>query len=149
MNIIIPLHKYEGEYIFFAESVPNIVPSYDTFSKILFMSPIVTINNILIETPIISQQQTDFKQKYNFDVNANKDTINSLITIESQLLNSYKYTTHTTKTPKYLLSDNLHQGYIKTNLNRLSHQQSTLYLNLCGIWETSVSYGVVYKFVKV
>jgi hypothetical protein len=95
-----------------------------------------------------------FKNTYN--VNDNKDIINTILNIEENLLSNANITE---KTAQYKLKDQITSGFFKFFQNGNVKSESTktkqslvttrFILKISGIWTTDVNYGVTYKFIKV
>ena len=142
MLVVLPIHDYKQEHITFLTPVKNnIIDGY--FTRILYTDPIVTIRGIYIHFPLKGYviESMSHKQIYTFDLQLNHPMIENMMKIEKNILEKFS----STKEPKYVITEQLQQKYLK--INHLDN--TTLVLKISGIWETSTTCGIAYKFVMI
>jgi hypothetical protein len=145
MNLLTSIDSYEPQNVLFCETIKNnIIPESD-FVRILYSTPIMTINGIYLHVYIDDLSCDKFYNKHKcvFNTSAHKDTITKLKMLEESILSSLTLPDHT---PLYKLHDQLSIGNIKT----LDHIETSSCLNfvlkISGVWITDKNYGLTYKF---
>jgi hypothetical protein len=160
MNLVKELEQYNDQYLYFCEPIKNNIINDGNFIRILYSTNTVTFNGIYL---LISFNDVIYEKYYNkykciFNVIQNKELIDKIKTIEDVILKKI----HTVnKIPQYKIYEQLKNGYIKIfqnfqnihnvhNVQGLKNKKNhTFILKISGIWETSVNYGLTYKFTKI
>jgi hypothetical protein len=124
--------------------------SEGTFIRILYSNSMFVLNGIYLtfSLDIISNEKYYNKHRCNFDLNAHRELIENIRQIEEGLL---KKVSIRNKTPQYKITEQLRNGNIKIftdNVEKMNTSSDFL-LKISGIWETEMSYGVTYKFIKM
>ena len=148
MNIVKTIEQYDENNIYFCEPIKNNIMNEGSFIRILYSTNKFVMNGIYIYVNLndISIEKFYNKYKCNFNVSFNKDLINKLKIIEENIL---KKLTISNKTPQYKIYDQLKIGYIKVFCENNFKFNSQFILKISGIWETSLNYGLTYKFIKI
>jgi hypothetical protein len=119
------------------------------FIRILYSTPLFVINGVNL---FISLNEVNIEKYYNkfkccFNPNHHKDMIDSIKTIEENLLKNVNIKN---KIPQFKIYEQLKNGNIKIFYENIEKFNSNLFmLKISGIWETEFHYGVTYKFVKI
>lgn len=147
MILVKTIDQYDDKSLFFCEPVKNNIINESNFIRILYSTPNIVINGIyiLINLYDIASEKYYNKYKCNFNILNNKYIIDKLKIIEEDILKKYK----TSKLPIYMIYEQLKSGYIKIMTDVGNKQSSTFILKISGIWETSLNYGLTYKFIKI
>jgi hypothetical protein len=147
MNIVKRLDQYDENNIFFCEPIKNNIMSEGNFIRIIYSTNNIVLNGIyllLTLNDIVCDKYYN-KFKCSFNTTIHKDIIDNIKVIEEQILEKYKIKN---KTPQYKIYDQLKIGNIKI-FNEIENKiTGTFVLKIAGIWETTNSYGLTYKFVK-
>ena len=148
MNIVKTIEQYDENNIYFCEPIKNNIMNEGSFIRILYSTNKFVMNGIYIYVNLndISIEKFYNKYKCNFNASFNKDLINKLKIIEENIL---KKLTISNKTPQYKIYDQLKIGYIKVFCENNFKFNSQFILKISGIWETSLNYGLTYKFIKI
>ena len=146
MNLVKKIEQYNNNSLFFCEPIKNNVMNEGNFIRILYSSDIMVLNGIylFINLTDITCEKYYNKYKCNFNTNNHKDLIESIKTIEEDILKKYK----TTKLPSYKIYEQLKCGHIKLFNDSGNHTSCSFILKISGIWETQTNYGLTYKFIK-
>jgi len=149
MNIVKTLHQYDENYIYFCEPIKNNIMDDGNFIRILYSTPTFVLNGIylLIRLNDVIIEKYYNKYKCIFNVNAHKDTIESVKKIENNLLKKINITN---KLPHNKIYEQLRNGNIKifSEVNGKTNT-NTFLLKISGIWETETHFGLTYKFSKI
>jgi hypothetical protein len=118
------------------------------FIRILYSNKYFTLNGIylLVTLNDVFTELYYNKYKCTFNPTNHKKIIDNLKLIEEDLL---KKKNIKDKMPKFMIYDKLQSGNIKMFNDIGSHNQINFILKISGIWETSDSYGLTYKFIKI
>jgi hypothetical protein len=148
MIIALKLDQYEDKCIYFCEPVKNKVIEEGNFIRILYTNQFVTLNGvyIIISFNDVTVEKYYNKYKCNFNVYTHKKIIDKIRTIEENILNTYK---NTGKFKQMKIYEQLQQGIIKIFNETENKINNNFILKISGIWETPLSYGLTYKFIKV
>lgn len=88
MNIAKNLNQYNENYVSFCEPIKNTIINDSIFIRILYSTPILTLNGIYLLIPfnnIIIEKQFN-KCKYSFNMNNYTELIEKIKTIEENIL---------------------------------------------------------------
>lgn len=149
MNIVKTIDQYDENNIYFCEAIKNNIMNEGSFIRILYSTYQFVINGIYLYISLndITIEKFYNKYKYNFNINLNKELINKLKIIEENVL---KKIIINNKIPQYKIYEQIKNGNIKVfcenNNTKINNQ---FILKISGIWETSVNYGLTYKFIKI
>ena len=156
MNIVKTLDKYDDNYVYFFDPIKNNIISDGSFIRILYSTPLFTLNGIylLIVLNEINIEKYYNKYKCNFNVNTHHLLIEKIQQIEEKLLEKYIYGNKIlySKIPQYKIYEQIKNGNIKIfceNIKKNNNNNNLFILKISGIWETDISYGLTYKFIKV
>jgi hypothetical protein len=120
------------------------------FIRILYSSPHFILNGIYLYISLHEIHIEKYYNKYkcNFNVLDHKDVIESIKTIEENIL---KCVNIKNKIPMNKIYEQLKNGNIKifTNDISLKTNNSAFILKISGVWETEFHYGVTFKFSKI
>jgi hypothetical protein len=145
MYLIKTIEQYDPNYIFLCDPIKNNIMVDGQFIRILYSTDTMVINGIylLIQLNDVTCEKYYNKYKCNFSIVKHKELVERLRTIEEDILRKY----HTSKIPSYKIYDQIKYGFIKLfdDVQNTSHPQ-TFILKISGIWETSLHYGLTYKF---
>jgi hypothetical protein len=149
MNIVKTLDQYDENCVYFCEPIKNNVMNEGNFIRILYSTSTFVLNGIylLLNFNDISVEKYYNKYKCSFNVNMHKEIIESVKTLEENLL---KKITIKYKFPQSKIYEQLKNGNIKIFSDANFKQQSnTFLLKISGAWETDTHYGLTYKFSKI
>lgn len=150
MNITKKIEDYDDKCIFFCETIKNNIINEGNFIRILYSTPFVTLNGIylLMNLNDVSCEKYYNKYKCNFNCNTNKEIIDKIKIIEEKIIKKCEIKD---KIPQYKIYDQIKNGIIKTinDIEINSGMQCSFILKISGIWETSINYGLTYKFIKI
>jgi hypothetical protein len=148
MNIVKKLEQYDDDNIFYCEPIKNNIMNDGNFIRILYSTPHFILNGIylLVELNDIVIEKYYNKFKCTFDVFTHHYIIEHIKLIEEKLLSKYnnKY-----KVPQYKIYEQIKNGNIKIFCDNLNKNNNFFILKISGIWETELSYGLTYKFIKI
>jgi len=148
MNIVKRIDQYDENNILFCEPIKNNVMNDGSFIRILYSTPLFTLNGIylLINLHDITCEKYYMKYKCSFNYSAHKDIIDNIKVIEDDILKKYEIKD---KTPQYKIFEQLRNGNIKIFSEVSNKSISYFILKISGIWETQYNYGLTYKFIKI
>ena len=150
MNVIKKLEQYNENYVYFCDSIKNNVMSEGNFIRIIYSTPIFSLNGVYLVFTLNNIAIEKYYNKYKciFDVTNHIDLLEQINKIENNLL---KKISIPNKMPQYKIYDQLKNGNIKI-FSDYSVKTSTNFdylLKISGIWETDTQYGITYKFSKI
>jgi len=154
MNIVKTLDQYDDNYVYFFDPIKNNIISDGSFIRILYSTPLFTLNGIylLIALNDINIEKYYNKYKCNFNINTHHLLIEKIQQIEEKLLEKYIYGNKSfySKIPHYKIYEQIKNGNIKIFCENIKKNNNNLFiLKISGIWETDISYGLTYKFIKI
>jgi hypothetical protein len=146
MNIVKTIKQYNEDNIYFCDPIKNNIMNEGKFIRILYSTNNILLNGIylLISLNDITCDKYYNKYKCNFNVQTNKETIDSLKNIEENILNKIEIN----KLPQLKIYEQLKNGNIKL-FNEVNKNVSSFILKISGVWETQFNYGLTYKFIKI
>lgn len=149
MNIIIEKDDFNKDYVFFQNSVKNIIMNEGNFIRIVYSNSLFVLNSIIltIQLHITHFEKYFNKYKYVFDCNYEntKKEIEKISAIEKQILDRIPFPG---KRPNYRISQQLSYGNIKFYTEALPFDEDQkIYIKLSGVWETEQEYGISFKFI--
>lgn len=146
MNIVKTIKQYNEDNIYFCDPIKNNIMNEGKFIRILYSTHNILLNGIylLISLNDITCDKYYNKYKCNFNVQNNKETIDSLKNIEENILNKIEIN----KLPQLKIYEQLKNGNIKL-FNEVNKNVCSFILKISGVWETQFNYGLTYKFIKI
>jgi hypothetical protein len=150
MNIVNTIEQYNEDFIYFCEPIKNNIMNDGKFIRIMYSTPLITLNGIyiLINFSYTSIDKYYNKFKCNFDATKHSNIIEKIFVLEEGLL---KKSNIQGKTPQYKLYEQLKTGNIKFLLNTMANIDkinSAFLLKVAGVWETDTEYGLTFKFIS-
>ena len=118
MNIVKRIEQYDENNVFFCEPIKNNIMNDGNFIRIIYST-----NNIALH----------------------KDIIENIKIIEENILKKYNIKN---KAPQCKIYEQLKIGIIKLFNDIGNKPNGDFILKIAGIWETTNSYGLTYKFFK-
>jgi hypothetical protein len=150
MNIVLNLDQYNEQFVYFCEPIKNTIMNDGNFIRILYSTNNVVFNGIylLISLNDIICEKYYNKYKYIFNINSDEHIkiIEKLKNIEENILKNISIEN---KIPQLKINEQLKNGYIKLFQNIQTNEYYNFILKISGIWETTNSYGLTYKFIKI
>jgi len=152
MNIVITLDQFQTNNIYLKPAIENNIIEDSKFIKIIYSNNLMTLNSLFIHFPLKKYSiETYFKKnKYIFDIEANKKTLDSIFTIEENILKMFT----SNKCKKYIIKQSLSNGFLKIYPNHIENNESVstdeygdFIIKISGIWETNDECGVNYKII--
>jgi hypothetical protein len=153
MNIAKNLNQYDENYITFCEPIKNTIINDSTFIRILYSTPILTLNGIYLLIPfnnnIVIEKQFN-KCKYSFNINNYTELIEKIKVIEENILKKIDICD---KIPQFKIYEQFISGNIKIFFDYLNNNTTStnnlFILKISGIWENQTNYGLTFKFIKI
>ena len=135
MNVIKKLEQYNENYVYFCDSIKNNVMSEGNFIRIIYSTPIFSLNGVYLVFTLNNIAIEKYYNKYKciFDVTNHIDLLEQINKIENNLL---KKISIPNKMPQYKIYDQLKNGNIKI-FSDYSVKTSTNFdflLKISGIW---------------
>lgn len=149
MNLIIDIDKFNSNYVYFIESVKNIIINNSDFIRIIYSNEMFMLNGIFLRINLkIDNSYVYFnKCKYSFSYNDNKDEIEKIILIEQNILHMININN---KVPVFRLGEQVINENIKLFYDSpQKNSEIKLILKISGIWESDTEYGMIYKFINI
>ena len=148
MNIVKTLEQYNDDCVYFCDPIKNNIMNDGYFIRIIYSTPIFTLNGIYLSINIthLTIEKYYNKFKCSFDINLYKNLIESLQTIENNIIKKINIRG---KIPQYKIYEQLKNGNIKIFSENIDKINNTFLLKIAGIWETDMYYGLTYKFIKL
>ena len=145
MYIVQKIKDFDRENIFFGKNILNNVIPNGRFIRILYSTPLCTINTILLSLNLtgVSFDKNYIKYKCCFNSNENNVTIQKITIIEKKILSKLNIN----KKQVFNISDQLCSGNIKVFSDDYNTCNKDIALKISGIWETEKEYGITYKFM--
>jgi len=160
MDIVFESKDISKYNIFFLETKKNIIMN-GKFTKLVYSDENVILNGIYILFPPSSNytiEKINIKIFLHFSPIEILQWIQSITTIENDILMSYKSVFGVSKNPLYLLSNQLYNGNIKVfnEIDKRKSSSSLIYsdgteiykkyiLKISGVWENEENVGLSYK----
>lgn len=148
MNIVKTLEQYDEDCVYFCDPIKNNIMNDGYFIRIIYSTPIFTLNGIYLSINInhLTIEKYYNKFKCSFDTNIYKELIERLQTIEDNIIKKINIRG---KIPQYKIYEQLKNGNIKIFSENIDKINNTFLLKIAGIWETDMYYGLTYKFIKL
>jgi hypothetical protein len=148
MNIVKTLEQYDEDYVYFCDAIKNNIMNDGYFIRIIYSTPIFTLNGIYLSINInhLTIEKYYNKFKCSFDTTLYKELIERLQTIEDNIIKKINIRG---KIPQYKIYEQLKNGNIKIFSENVDKINNIFLLKIAGIWETDMYYGLTYKFIKI
>jgi hypothetical protein len=148
MNIVKKIEQYNEDHVYFLEPIKNNIMNNGRFIRIIYSTPLFTLNGIYISFNInnISIDKYYNKYKCSFDTNQHKDIIDKLRNFEEGLIKKIGIVD---KNPQFKIYEQLKNGNIKVFSNTSEKLGNYFLLKIAGVWETTNEYGLTYKFLTI
>ena len=145
MNLVIPIEKFNIQYIFFENSVKNTIIDDSEFIKIIYSNELVSLNNLYLSFKFNAQhfEENYNKRKYYFS-NRHLSLIKNIVLIEKQILQLLNYT-HLE--PMFTIRDSIEKGYIQcmNNNNNNSNINNNKNYNNYNNYNNNYNYNKNYN----
>lgn len=150
MFLVKNLCQYDDNFVFFCDPIKNNIINDGNFIRVLYSTNDITLNGVflLVKLKDISCDKYYNKYKCSFNINNHKDLLEGIKLIEESILEKFK-NTFCNKYPEYKIYEQLKNGFIKIFQEIQSKTVHNFILKISGVWETQISYGLTYKFIKV
>lgn len=152
MNVVIKENQFNISNVYYTEPIQNIVMDNSTFIKLIYSTENIMISGLclLLQLKITTKEIYFKKLKFTYDINANKEILNKIYDIESNILNKFG----NQKKQRKILYESLSSGIIKlfpNNENELNNNNinNSFILKISGIWENDTEYGLTYKILYI
>ena len=148
MNIVKHLEQYKEDHVYFLEPIKNNIMNNGKFIRIVYSTPLFTLNGIYISFNIINTSIDKYynKYKYSFDTTQYKEFIDKLKIFEEGLIKKIGIID---KIPQYKIYEQFKNGNIKVFSNTSDKIGNNFLLKIAGVWETATEYGLTYKFLII
>ena len=154
MNIVKTLEQYNEDFIYFCDPIKNNIMNDGYFIRIIYSTPIFTLNGIYLSININHLTIEKYYNKYKccFDNTENSIIIENIKNIETNILRKINIRD---KIPQIKITEQLRCGNIKIfseqdeNTYNSETKNNQFLLKIAGVWETDLYYGVTYKFIKL
>ena len=151
MNLVLDIGDVQKRNLYYCDPVNNTVMDDSVFVRTGYTNELFTLNGVYLNCPLrVNKVEKYFhKYKYMFDYNSNMDLIDSLIRLEREIIGSYNING---LVPVYKLRDQLLSLHIRVFENDdsllipLDSGEYTFTLKISGLWQTSQSCGLTFKF---
>ena len=149
MNLLLKASQFDLSYIYFLDKKINIIMD-GFFTKICFSDEYISLNGVFLISPFTNYHKQYYQKNFiQFDVNANREFINRLSTIEKQIIQYYTmFYGITNKTPVFNLKTQLQNGYIKYYVEYYGSNKGSYYIKISGVWESQSEIGITYKIIE-
>lgn len=150
MNIALSINQYNINNIYYCDSIKNNVVNDGTFIRLIYSTDYFVTNGVNISVPFTDVAIEKYYNKYkcSFNVNNNKNSVESIYHIEKEILD--KVNTNG-KIIQMKISEQLKNGNFKIfseNIDKPTNVQLFI-LKISGIWETENYIGLTFKFCKI
>jgi hypothetical protein len=148
MNIVKHLEQYKEDHVYFLEPIKNNIMNNGKFIRIVYSTPLFTLNGIYIGFNINNTSIDKYYNKYkcSFDTNQYKEFIDKLRSFEEGLIKKIGIID---KIPQYKIYEQFKNGNIKVFSDTSDKIGSHFLLKIAGVWETVTEYGLTYKFLII
>ena len=148
MNIVKHLEQYKEDHVYFLEPIKNNIMNNGKFIRIVYSTPLFTLNGIYISFHINHTSIDKYYNKYkcSFDTNQYKEFIEKLRIFEEGLIKKIGIID---KIPQYKIYEQFKNGNIKVFSDTSDKIGSHFLLKIAGVWETVTEYGLTYKFLII
>lgn len=146
MNIVKNIEQYNEDHVYFLEPIKNNIMNNGKFIRIIYSTPLFTLNGIYIRLNInnISVDKYYNKYKCSFDIIQHKDLIDKLRIFEEGLIKKIGIID---KIPQFKIYEQFKNGSIKVFSDTSEKISDKFLLKIAGVWETITEYGLTYKLL--
>ena len=145
MKLFLRSNQININDVFFLDKKNNMIMD-GKFTKLIYSNRFLTLNSLYILLPI--KNATVQKNVLFFNVFQNEDVIQSIESVEKQLLQTYLDFYGINKTPIHSLRYNLKNGSVKFYKHDAFHRNTMYYIKISGVWENATEIGVTYKIIE-
>lgn len=168
MFVSIPIQDFDTTNVLFSDAVPNLIMKNSTFVKMLYATELCTTNGLYV---LITMNNVEVRKFQDGTITRlifqNTQMFERLEHIEASLLDQYQRMfdsesdkvkllhkdgfVEIEKTPIMKLKEHLERKSIKlpNHIPEGHYSQMKLIVKLSGVWVTTTSYGITYKFIPV
>ena len=148
MNIVKKLEQYNEDHVYFLEPIKNNIMNNGRFIRIIYSTPLFTLNGIYISLNINNTSIDKYYNKYrcSFDTVQYKDLIDKVRVFEEGLINKIGIVG---KIPQFKIYEQFKNGSIKVFSDTSDKIGNHFLLKIAGVWETTNEYGLTYKFLII
>jgi hypothetical protein len=151
MNLILDIKDVHKRNLFYCDPVNNTVMDDSVFVRTGYSNEMFTLNGIYLNCTLHVNKVDKYfhKYKYMFDYNSNMELIDGLVKLERDIIANYNING---LVPVYKLRDQLLSLHIRVFENDetlvipLDSGEYTFTLKISGLWQTSESCGLTFKF---
>jgi hypothetical protein len=149
MYIVIQLNNFNIKHVFYQSKIKNTMMENSNFIRIVYSNELFILNGIFIkfDLNLIVIEKSFNKYKCLFDPFENIKTIESIGSVEKQILEQINYTP--LKKPIYRIYEQLHNGFLKIFNDAVCNDKNDFVLKIYGVWENDTEYGLTYKFINI
>jgi hypothetical protein len=148
MNIVKHIEQYNEDHVYFLEPIKNNIMNNGQFIRIIYSTPLFTLNGIYISLNINNTSIDKYYNKYrcSFDTVQYKDLIDKVRVFEEGLINKIGIVG---KIPQFKIYEQFKNGSIKVFSDTSDKIGNHFLLKIAGVWETTNEYGLTYKFLII
>lgn len=168
MFVSIPIQNFDTSNVLFSDAVPNLIMKNSTFVKMLYATEFFTTNGLYI---LLTMNNVEVRKFQDGTITRlifqNNHVFEKLEQLEATLLQQYQTMfdsdvdkvkllhkdgfVEIEKTPIMKLKEHLERKSIKlpNHMAEGHYSQMKIIVKLSGIWVTTTSYGITYKFIPV
>ena len=150
MNLVKNLDQYNENNIIFGEPIKNNIMNDGNFIRILYSTKNFSLNGVYLFVTLKDVVCDKYYNKYKciFNMNNHKDIIETIKTIEENILKKLENVFYN-KFPQYKIYEQFKNGYIKIFQEIQNKSNVNLILKISGVWEVNSSFGLTYKFINI
>lgn len=146
MNITFTSDLFQIQNIYFSKPIKNNIMENSNFVRIYYSSEHFNISGIVLEFTLEDVSVEPYYQRYkcNFPKEKNKNVIQQIKNVESQILHKYKKNIQHSCS----ISDQM-DSFIKLYVNSKDkiNNKVKFYLKISGIWDNQNECGLTFKFI--
>lgn len=151
MNIALNINQYDINNIYFCDPIKNNVVNDGIFIRLIYSTKLFVTNglNICVAFNEVIIEKFYNKYKCSFNINNNKNIIESIYFIEKEILDKINTKSKIIQTK---ISDQLKNGNFKIfseNIDKSNNNNQIFILKISGVWETDNYIGLTFKFCKI
>lgn len=148
MNIVKNIEQYNEDHVYFLEPIKNNIMNNGKFIRIIYSTPLFTLNGIYIRLNINNTSIDKYYNKYkcSFDTIQYKELIDKIRSFEEGLIKKIGIID---KIPQFKIYEQFKNGNIKVFSDTSDKIGNLFLLKIAGVWETTTEYGLTYKFLII
>ena len=162
MNLVTDINNFNSAYIYICEPIRNNILNEGNFLRLLYTTPLFTLNGIVFELPIkekdfVLENSSGHNNNYSFCSISNSFEIDKFKKMEESILESCRHC-FPLKCPQFKLFNTLnhpdqtikvfHEKKYSSSTMHQNDQSIVLLLKVSGLWETPDLFGLTFKFVS-